>query len=96
MAKSIWKFQLHTEGAVEMPIGAKVISAREQGDHICLWAEVDPKMGKVERWFSVYGTGWPLPDEPGEFIGTALLSGGALVFHVYERRQQLAGLQTPA
>lgn len=85
MSKTIWKFPLAGDGTVMMPIGAKILTVHGQGNDICVWAEVDPRMDKVERLLSVYGTGNPLPDNPGNYLGTAMLMGGALVFHVYEK-----------
>jgi len=32
----------------------------------------------------IYGTDNPIPDEPGSFIGTFQMPGGALVFHVFD------------
>lgn len=85
VSKTIWKFPLAGDGTVMMPIGAKILTVHGQGNDICVWAEVDPRMDKVERLLSVYGTGDPLPDNPGNYLGTAMLMGGALVFHVYEK-----------
>jgi hypothetical protein len=85
MARTIWKFQLNPIArGVVMPVGAKVLTAREQGDTICIWAEVDPDAEGSMRHFVVYGTGHEMPDDPGTYIGTASLSGGRLIFHVYE------------
>jgi hypothetical protein len=84
MARVIWKFQLHPQEAVSMPAGARILVAREQGDSICLWAEVDPEAPSERRSFDVYGTGNALSAEPGRYLGTALLEGGRFVFHVYD------------
>lgn len=84
MARTIWKFLLRPGEPVVMPAGARPISAREQHDTICVWAEVDPAAPMEPRHFGVYGTGHALPDDPGRFLGTASLHGGRLIFHVYE------------
>lgn len=67
-----------------MPAGAKVLTAREQGDDVCLWAEVDPAAALEMRRFAVYSTGSEIPVIPGIYIGTAMLAAGRLVLHVYE------------
>lgn len=85
MARTIWKFLIDPvslEG--RLPAGAKILTAREQGEQICVWAEVDPAAPMMTRRFAVYGTGHEMPDNPGAYIGTAMLHGGSLVFHVYE------------
>jgi len=80
--KTIWKFKL--ESAIEMPLGSQILSAREQGDEICIWALVDPLAEKEQREFTVYGTGHDVPDAAMKFLGTAHLYGGNMVFHVFE------------
>lgn len=83
---SIWKFVLAPQCSLSMPVGAQVLSVREQGDSICLWALVDPSAPLEMRRFIVFGTGHPLPaDEPLTYLGTAHLEQGKLVFHVFER-----------
>ena len=53
----------------------------------------DGKVMKVSRlimgknWLHLQdGTGNPMPDEPGEYIATFQMHGGALVFHAFELR----------
>lgn len=82
--KTIWKFTLQPECELEMPKGAELLSVREQGEDICLWALVDPTADKEVRRFRGFGTGHDVPDQPMKFIGTAHLHGGSLVFHVFE------------
>ena len=84
MATEIWKFILRPNSRVEMPIGAKVLTAHEQRDEICLWAEVDPSAKKETRNFEVFGTGHAMPEGKRRYIGTVHMSGGAFVFHVFE------------
>lgn len=95
--RSIWKFKVDPEKPVEMPAGARLLSVAFQGDDLCVWAEVDPDAPKVQRRFTVVGTGHDLPSAPGEFVGTAHTDGiagifgfGALVFHVYDQGEVAA------
>lgn len=84
----IWKFTLDPYNLnVDMPQGAKILTAREQGDNICIWAEVDQNAIYEKRFFEVFGTGDVLPTDMAtrKYIGTALLQGGGLVFHIYEK-----------
>ncbi len=82
--KTIWKFILQPKIRIEVPCGAKILSVACQCDQICMWALVDPEAEKELRLFAVYGTGHKVPDNPGTFIGTVLMHGGSLVFHVFE------------
>lgn len=84
--KTIWKFVLQPECKIEMPVGAELLSVHAQGDDICLWAKVDPSAAKEARSFVGFGTGHDVPDEPLAFVGTALMHGGSLVFHIFERK----------
>lgn len=86
--KTIHKFPLFVNKLdIEMPKGARILTAREQHDTICVWAEVDTAQQTERRRFEVFGTGHPMREDMGisrEYIGTAILEGGALVLHVYE------------
>ena len=90
----IYKYTLEDQtSTVQMPEGAKVLSAHTQRESICIWALVDPSKPMTLRTFKVIGTGWDIEEaEFGqplthlEFIGTVLLSGGSLVFHVFEEK----------
>lgn len=84
--KRLYKYDIAVSDVCEvaMPVGAEILSLQSQRDAICLWAIVDPDAPKQVCRFRVYGTGHPLPDEPGVFIGTVQLHGGSLVFHVFE------------
>ena len=87
--KTIYKYPLSPDGTpVAMPIGAEVLTAREQGDNICVWARVDKGQEMVEhRTFQVFGTGHDMPEDPNlHYVGTAMLHGGSLVMHVFENR----------
>ena len=84
MSKTIWEFPLYpNDTSIQMPSGARLLTAREQGDAICVWAEVDPDAGNEVRGFNVFGTGHEMPENPGSYLGTAMLEGGRFVFHVY-------------
>lgn len=86
MNKTIWKFTLtpNTIQPIEMPIGAEIISLQTQHEAACFWAIVDPHSPKEKRHFEVYATGDVIPEAKRVFIGTFQLSGGNLVFHVFE------------
>lgn len=83
-AGTIWKFTLQPYCILDMPKGAQVLSVREQGSEICLWAMVDPSAEKEPRRFLGFGTGHDLPEGDLSFVGTAHLASGAMVFHVFE------------
>ena len=70
-----------------MPAGAELLTAREQGESICIWARVDTSTKDHEnRFFHVLGTGHQILQAPEtmRYVGTAMLQGGALVMHVFE------------
>lgn len=94
MAKTIWKVEIKGRGRpVSMPVGALVLDAQVQLRRLFprlswlflyIWFECDPDAPREERVFKAYGTGSKLPDNPGEYVRTFQLEGGALVFHLYE------------
>ena len=71
-----------------MPMGAKVLCVKTQGDcDICLWAIVDTDARYEYRRFCVIGTGESISRSDGttlKFIDTVLLFGGKVVYHVFE------------
>ena len=82
--KTIWKYPLEPGAVVQMPAGAEVLCVQEQGGRACLWALVAPCARVESRTFAIYGTGHPLSDRLGDYVGTFQLDGGGLVFHVFE------------
>lgn len=82
--KTIWKWTLETETTIEMPQGAELLDLQTQHGEPQLWALVDPNALSCRRTFRVYATGQELPNDPGQYVGTFQMNGGALVFHVFE------------
>lgn len=89
----IWKFELAVtdQQTLMMPEGAKLLSVQMQGDACCLWALCDEEMAPEPRHIAIYGTGNPLPDQPGKYIATFQMHGGALVFHAFEAVDEALG-----
>ena len=83
----IWKWELKIADQQFLPIpeGAKLLAVQMQDGMPQLWALVNEKAFIELRNFATYGTGNPVPDEPGEYVGTYQLRNGALVFHVFEK-----------
>lgn len=87
MKRRIYKYpiQLDSVTTLELPKGAEVLHVDIQRDQICLWAEVpiDCLLPLRDRSFLVLGTGMDVP-VGATHVGSALLAGGSLVWHVYE------------
>ena len=84
--KTVWKFRLEPEILIDMPTGAELLSVHGIGHDIFVWALVDPDALTEERRFLVFGTGHAIHDDMSmRFVGTAILDGGSLVFHVFEK-----------
>lgn len=82
----IWKWELAVTDSqtVMMPNGAKVLDAQMQKNSLFVWALCDENAEKEIRHFAIYGTGNPIPGDPGCYIGTFQMLSGELVFHVFE------------
>lgn len=89
VAHSIYKypFLLADEVDLQLPKGARILHVAQQpmasGD-LQLWAHVDRRQSLVTRKLRVYGTGFDMPGDAGKYVGTVLVNGGALVWHVYD------------
>lgn len=83
MNLTVWKFPLTAPNVVlEMPKGAEILHIADQRGTPHMWARCDPEAPIELRRFIVTGTGQPCPSS--KHIGTFLLDGGDLVFHVFE------------
>jgi hypothetical protein len=84
--KTIWKYELPVDDACEirMPEGATVLCVQVQFGRPHIWALVNSGHTLVPRQFRTVGTGHPLPEKLGVYVGTYQVSGGNLVFHVFE------------
>ncbi len=73
---------------VQMPAFAKPLYVGLQEGEPYVWAKVSTLDTFVPTQFDLYGTGAEI-DHPGRYLGTLLMHGGALVFHVLLRNRQL-------
>lgn len=82
---TIWKFEFRIDDEVtlSMPRGAHILHAGMQGQTPCVWALVDSKAPKVERFFRVFGTGNPLCGE-GRMKHIASFQAPPFVWHLFE------------
>lgn len=70
------------DNKVSMPFEAKILKIAKQGSEWCIWALIDTNEHIVHRVINVYGTGQPLPEDPGIFIDTVM--DGAFVWHFFD------------
>ncbi len=88
---TIWKIMLKIEDEQEItvPQGAEFLHCNTQfDDHTqrdfpCVWFRCDPKNPPIKRKIYIHGTGHEMDPKARVYIGTFMLSGGRLVFHVF-------------
>lgn len=80
--KTIFKYHIEFNDVVEIPEGGQVLSFQYQNDKPTIWVLVDPTNKPVKRKFSINGTGWELPDDGMDYIGTT--QDGGFVWHLFE------------
>lgn len=85
----IGKFKLSTTDVqtVEISEPANILSVIEQRDEIVLYAEMKRGAPTVKKQICIIGTGNPMPEYPGRFIGTVSTEQGSLIWHVYDRTE---------
>ena len=84
--RAVWKYPIAlVDGpqTIEMPQGARVVAVEVQHGAIAMWAVVSLNNPRVLRSFVVHGTGHPI-EHTGRWVGTTLMNGGQLVWHVFE------------
>ena len=88
MKRVVWKFpfEVADEFYLRMPAGAEILHVDVQSGQPCLWVLVDSDRPTVARGFRLAGTGHTIGDySPAwKFVGTFLVHGGALVFHLWD------------
>lgn len=86
MPQTIWKFAIPVEPrfSLSLPEGAQplFVGVQDNAELLWMWVRLDPQAPPEQRNFALYGTGHPL--NPGVYIGSFMLEGGALVFHLFE------------
>ena len=88
MSRAIWKWPLEItdEQRLMVPAYTEPLCVQVQNGQLCLWAMIrEDRTPRVPMLIRIYGTGRPMPDDPGIYIGTAQTNGGALVWHVFDR-----------
>ncbi len=86
MNQVIYKFPLlpSSNGVIEMPMNAVVLTVQMQGNVPTLWASCHPTAPKEMRSFFIVGTGHIFePSHNARYIGTVQMNNG-LVWHIYE------------
>lgn len=82
----IWKYELEIcdQQTINMPVGAKLLCIQMQHGKPCIWAICDPMAQPKPRHIAIYGTGQPMPDDLGIYIGTFQIANGSLIFHAFD------------
>lgn len=93
MNRIIYKYTLEIEDEQKhiLPRGAKILSVGNQIEKICVWVELEEgAIEDAEYTFFIRGTGHPFDDSAllqPTFLGTVLMAGGSLVWHVYYQKE---------
>lgn len=82
--KSIWKWNLLVTDlqVLRVPVGTKFLTVQDQEGWLRLWGVVNQTNDLEPRTIAIYGTGNPVPDDPGVYIATA--QQGQFVWHIFE------------
>lgn len=76
---------------VDLPSDSKILSTSSIDDKIFIWVMFQESMMDkdfVSRYFEIFGTGHIIHNDMGidrKFIGTVLIHGGGLGWHIFER-----------
>ena len=87
MKKVVYKYKLQLTKVIQevvLPRGAQILCIKMQNDELCMWALVDPDQTYDEVVkIRCAGTGHEIKEDV-EYIDTAMLFDGALVFHFFK------------
>jgi hypothetical protein len=88
--KTIWKYKLPVldEFHVDIPAGARILTAQVQHNELNLWALVDTEATVIPYNFAILGTGNPIDDSINllcyRFVNTFQLYEGGFVGHLFQ------------
>lgn len=84
--KTIWKEKLAIVDVqhVLIPFESEILTVQIQNGEPYIWFLCDEKRLKNRKEIRICGTGHPVPDNIGRYIGTFQLYDLGLVFHVFE------------
>jgi hypothetical protein len=87
MTATIWKFPIpiDDEFEISMPRDAELLFVDSQNNAGQIWARVVPEREREPRRFYLRATGYPV-DLDSRHVGSFIIHGGALVFHLFERK----------
>lgn len=77
--------EMTDEQVIALPMEARILSIQEQKNHLCLWAMVDPELGKTSHIIEIFGTGQAMGGADRSYLGTVKMNDGSFVWHVFER-----------
>ena len=88
--KRVYKQKLAVcdEQDIFLPKGSKALHIDIQKEDVCMWFECDDEAQMERRKILCIGTGYRVPSQEAEYIGTVLLYGGSLVYHFYMEANQ--------
>jgi hypothetical protein len=83
--KTIYKYELGMADSITIETDhvERWLSVDVQRGQPVVWAMVDTDKARQRHTFCIRGTGHPMTGDEHGFLGTVLLDGGALVFHVF-------------
>lgn len=84
--ETIYKYCVASQGdfTLEMPAGAEILDVQVQKGIPQMWALVEMGAPTEKRKFTIFGTGFPMPEAKRDYIGTFQMHNGALVWHLFE------------
>jgi len=84
--ETVHKFEFDDHGiaSLDIPADARVVHVAEQDGHARLWIRLKALAPRVPRRFMMIGTGWSNVQPHWPHVGSIMLQGGAIVFHIFE------------
>ena len=82
-----YTLEIRDEQILTLPIGSKILSAKEQFNTMVLYAIIDTEEEIKEFYFiRIYGTGHPFETPMYNYLDTVKLQDGRIMYHVFYRR----------
>jgi hypothetical protein len=81
--KKVYKYEIHSDGIDISAPGLNPLHVGAVDEHLFLWAEIDDEQAEYRMKVFAYPTGHMTIPSGWFYIGTALMHGGSLVWHVY-------------
>ena len=78
-----WTLAMDDFQSIDVPEDTQFLTVQTQYEQPQVWGICTPGASKKSVTIRLAGTGHPIDDNPGKYLGTFQLMNGSLIFHAF-------------